>query len=234
MLKNQSIFQNVELHALSESDDLQSVVAVANEHQFRGIVTTHGQLPNLVRCKNKYSDSNIIPIAAIDYPYGCSTLDLRRFAVVTAAEKGAEEIEVAAPYYIIQKCKTGQLSQDIETITNQCDKLGIKFKYVFDRNYLSLNHRQLARILRVFAANRIDTISNGFHMIPEMSIPDSIIDIREFKKKTSCDIKAVISTDDQNELAQFPKAGVDLIGINWQEAASVTYKYQYMMEEQNE
>jgi deoxyribose-phosphate aldolase len=223
----------VDLHALDFTAPLQNVVAIAGEHSFRGIVVTMSALEDLLKEIHRptFGDKRIIPIAAIDYPFGSSSLDVRAYAVHSAHEKGAREIEIVAPYKLIAERNFRRLYDDAQTIMNAAHKIGIAVKYVVDQNSPYIDDGVRTKLCRIITSVRAPIISTSLGFFDrEIDHSDSVLKMRNIKNKTGCDIKAFINPEDVNEFAMYVKAGADIIGLPWKKAVETVCNYQDIME----
>jgi deoxyribose-phosphate aldolase len=222
----------VDLHALELSTPLDAVVSIAGEHGFRGIVVTPGKLASLVKEINKpnYGCQNIIPICAIDYPYGNSSIDVRTYSVTSAKENGAKEIEIVAPYHLIVEKDFRHVYEDIQSILTAAKKYEIAVKYVLDLNSPFIDDAIRTKLCRVMTSTRVPAISTSLGFYDEnIDHGDNILKMRNIKNKVGCTIKTFVRTNDPNSFAMYPKAGVDIIGVDWKKGPFLAHAYEEMV-----
>ncbi len=223
----------VDLHALDDSIPLDMAVAIAAEHGFRGIVVGLNKIEELVKLINNptFGDKSIKPICAIDYPFGSASMDVRIYSIHSAKEKGAKEIEIVAPYSLIYDELFRKVFEDAESIMKAANKLGITVKYVVDRGNPAINDAVQTKLLRMISATKIPVISTslGYYDKSE-GHSDEIIRMRAVKNKTSCQIKVYIPNCGVDDLASYAKAGTDIIGLDWNQAACIVHAYEDMVE----
>lgn len=238
MINDESLGQfdfcdKVDLHALDSSTPLENVVYVAAEHGFRGIVVTLCKIEELVKLINKplIGDKKIIPICAIDYPYGNMSHDVRSYCMHAAKEKGAKEIEIVAPYHFIENKDFKNIFEDAKNIVNLAKKLDLKIKYVLDQNNPKLDDGVKTRIYRILSQCGIEIISTSLGFFDKKDDhSNSILKMRSIKSKINCKIKTFLSTDDAESFALYPKAGADIIGVYWKQAPQLIHAYEDIVE----
>lgn len=228
--------EKVDLHALDFNANLNSVVAVAAEHCFRGIVVTLAKLPELVKEINRpsFGDKQILPIVAIDYPYGNSSVDIRAYSIASAKEKGAKEIEIVAPYPMLAKRDFRGIYEDAQTLVTTAAKYGMSLKYVIDQNSEYIDDSVRTKICRIVSSTRVPMLSTSLGFFDQaVDHSDNIVKMRAMKNKIGCTIKAYIKTGDPNEFALYPKAGADIIGVEWKKGPQIVHAYENMVQKKS-
>lgn len=218
----------VDLHA-SQMSNLRDVVAVANEHAFRGVVVPHNQIESLTKEIQFHENSTVLPIATIDYPFGSLSSDVRTYAIISAANKGAKEVEIVAPTSLILNKELKKLDKDLENIILTCAKVKVGFKYIVDyRQFKAFSASIQSRILRMISTNEVPIVSTslGIWDLSDDVIIDEVMWVKDVKKKTSAKIKTHVQTSDVNKLAQFPKVGSEILGVHWQDAPNIVHRYE--------
>lgn len=227
---------NVDLHALDLQVDLNKVVAIAAEHGFRGIVVTLGRIDELVKAIQKpvFGDERLIPICAIDYPYGSSSTDVRTYSVMSAKEKGAREVEIVIPYHLVVAKDLRAIFNDVQSVMNAAKKSDISVKYVIDQNSHYLDDGARTTLCRVMARAKVPIISTSLGFFDEkINHSDAVIRMRNLKNKVGCGIKVYVGTNDPNELALYPKAGADVIGVNWINGPFLVHAYEDIVQKKS-
>lgn len=222
----------VDIHALEMSAPLQSVVAICSEHSFRGIVVSLNQLDRLVSLINKplVGCKDILPIVALDYPYGNCSIDVRSYMIMSAKEKGAKEVEIVAPYNLILEKDFKRIHEDASGLLTTAKKAGIGIKYVIDQSSKFLEDGIRTRLCRMISSFKMPMISTSLGFFDEnIDHSDSIIKMRSIKSKIPSLVKSYIPTGTADELASYVKAGSDIIGLNWRNAAKIVHSYEYMI-----
>ncbi len=225
--------KKVDLHVLKGNPNIQSVVSIAGEHGFRGIVVTLARLDRLVDAINKpiYGCKDLVPICAIDFPLGESSLDVRNYSIITAKEKGAKEVEVVAPYHLIAEKDFRKVYDDAQALMSQAEKCGISLKYVLDRDSNSIDDSVTARLCRIISSTKIKFVSTSLGFFDKkIDHADNVIKMRNVKSKSGCAIKVFVSSNDASEIASYVKAGADIVGLPWEKATRLVHAYEDLVD----
>lgn len=223
----------VDLHALEPKINLQSIVAVATEHGFRGIVVNPCDLSNLNDELGKIPVEirTVLPITIIDYPFGMMSLDARAYSIQSAKEKGAKEVEIVAPYPLLVRKDFKAILADLQNICNIAKKCDINLKYVLDLNNKEYDDSVIAKMCRIFMSSKINIVSTSLgYFDKNQSNTDLILKMRSIKNKVGCNIKSYISSNDPNDLLSFIKAGSDIIGLKWNKAPFLVHEYEDLVQ----
>lgn len=207
--------RKVDLHALNPNSNLKSVVSVASEHGFRGIVVQSCRAEELVKAIKEYGIRGLIPICVIDYPFGSSSLDVRNYAIGSAKEKGIQEIEIVAPYHLIAQKDFRKVGGDIQAIVNKAKELKINVKYVLDQNCPFVDDTVRSRLCTILKDLKVPILSTsmGFFDSKQSDHADSVIYMRDMKKKSGCQTKVYIGSQRVEDIISYSKAGADIIGL---------------------
>lgn len=217
---------NVEVH-VKPTDKLDNVVAVASEHNFRGIVVDSCKLLELIKSIKK-NGSDIMPICQIDGPEGNSSTDIRAYSILSAKEKGAKEIEIFAPLNFIQNKDFRKIYEDLQNLINVSQKNNIVLKYCLNDMYKSIPDDTKTKLCRSLSAVQVGNLSFNFAKIVDSNHSDNIIKMRFFKNKISSKIKTFIKDASKEDFASYVKAGVDTIGLDWEIAPYLVHAYESM------
>jgi deoxyribose-phosphate aldolase len=225
----------VDLHTLDPYSDLSSLVAIAGEHGFRGISVLSCRLESLIKEINKplYGNKDIIPVSLIDFPFGQSSMASRSYSVLDAKEKGAKEVEVVAPYGLFAEEEFGKIHEDLKNLTTAAAKANVKFRYIIDYKSPYLNDvikTKILKILSIIKPNSVSSASGYFD--GDVDNSDNILFLRNIKTKASCEIKTYLSNIDINDFAVYPKAGVDIVGLDWTEAVNIAHAYEDILQKE--
>lgn len=227
----------VDLHAFELNQNLKPVVALAIEHGFRAIVVPHVRIPDLIAAINtviidKEERSLVIPIAAIDYPFGTLPKDVRSYSIMSARECGAKEVEIVAPYVHLANKSFDKIDDDVKTLQSMASKTGMTLRYVVDQYCDMFDDGVKSRLYRLLAINQVKSvsISLGFYEDEGFDHSDNILKMRHVKNKTAAQIKSFVRTTNPAMFALYPKAGSEIIGVDWQTAPSMVHKYEEMVQ----
>jgi deoxyribose-phosphate aldolase len=223
--------EKVDLHALSPNTNLVSVVSIAAEHGFRGVIVPLGRLDQLIAAIKAYGNKEILPICAIDYPLGASSLDVRNYSIMSAHEKGAREVEIVAPYHFIAEEDFRKVYNDANSVVGTAKKAGMEMKYVLDQNCSYINDKVRSQLARIVSSTRIPIVSTALGFVSDKTDhADNIIKMRNLKSKSGCKIKVYLSTHNVDDIASYVKAGADIIGLEWNKAAYLVHAYEEMVQ----
>lgn len=217
---------NVEIY-VKNNCKLQNVVAVASEHSFKGIVVDSNRIVELVK-ELKNVNSDILPVCSIDAPEGNSSIDIRAYSIVSAKEKGAKEVEIYAPSFLIETRDFRKIYEDLQNCINISSKNNIPFKYIINDMYKTLPDDIKTKICRLFSTINLEYLGFCFSK-QNNNHSDNIIKMRFFKNKVSSKIKTYIKDVSKEDFAAFVKAGVDTIGLDWEIASYLVHAYESMM-----
>jgi len=227
---------NVDLHAIDGNPNLNSVVAVAGEHGFRGIVVQPSRLEDLVAAINKpnFGDKEITAICAIDYPFGVSSMGVRNYMLHDAKEKGAHEVEVVIPYHWVLDKDWKRLYDDAQSLVAISNKLDLSIKYVIDQNASNIDDTVSARLCRIIASTRMPIVSTslGFFDDSKISHADQVIKMRNLKSKAGCAVKVYVRNPSVEVISGFSRGGCDVFGVTWSVAANIVHSYENLLNNQ--
>jgi deoxyribose-phosphate aldolase len=222
----------VDLHALDYHSNLNSVVSIASEHGFRGIVVTPTRLEQLITAIKNYGEKSLVPICAIDFPLGCMSLDVRNYSIMSAKEKGAREVEIVAPYHLISQRDFKKTYQDAQNIVATTKKAGVSLKYVLDQNSPYIDDSIRTKLCRIIDTSKIPIVSTSLGFFDKtIDHADHILKMRGIKSKAGCDLKVFVRSDNPKDIASYVKAGADIVGLKWETAPYLVHAYEKMVQE---
>ncbi len=224
-----SFCEKVDLHVTTDAN-LRSVVAVACEHSFRGIVVGSNKLESLVKIINNHGDKAIKAICMVDYPLGNGSMDIRSYAIISAKEKGAKEVEICAPYDLINEENFQQLLEDGQNLIKISSKYDVPLKYIIDKSRLNCSDETQAKVYKMIGSLKIPCVSTHLdNMRKNHSRSDDIINMRNLKSKISTSVKVFLENCDVEDFSSCAKAGADIIGLDWTLAPNFTHMYEDMV-----
>jgi len=77
--------KNVDIQCLNFTDNLETIVAIASEHGFRGISVPLARIGELSK-SIKASGRDIKAIALVDFPYGDQPTEIRKVGIMSAKQ----------------------------------------------------------------------------------------------------------------------------------------------------
>lgn len=226
----------VDIHAMQINIDAIGLVALAYEHEFRGVVVDITNAEYLCKAiKNSNKDENYTPISicAINYPFGNLTTDIRCYSIMSAKEKGIDEIEIVLPYHLIINKEFNKFDKDIQSVIETCNRADLKFKYVIDPNVEFLDDGSRTRIYKILSSYKLDILSNSlgfFDGAYPIDHSNNILGMRYMKNKVGSKIKCFIGNKISiSTLSLYIKAGADMFGIEWQHSPNIVHEYEYLV-----
>lgn len=230
--KKTDYFRKIDLHALNPNSNLKSVVTIASEHGFRGIMVHPCKAEELVKVIKEYGSNSLIPITVLDYPFGSMSLDIRNYALGSAKERGIKEIEIVAPYPLIAQKEFGKVGRDLEILSAKARELRIGIKYVLDYNCPFVDDTVRSKMCQLLKDYKVPMLSTslGFYDSKTSDHADSVIYMRDMKRKSGCDTKVYIASQKVDDILSYSKAGVDVIGLPWNKAAYLIHEYEELIE----
>lgn len=232
MSEDTNIIKNIDLHALDYYANPKDVVSIAAEHGFRGIVTTQGMIDKYSKLINRsgVGDKNIIPICAIDFPFGSLSTDVRTYSILAAKEKGAKEVEIVAPYHLFCRQYLPDIKKDLDNLVYMAKKVEITLKYVIDGNSMFMSDYVQKRVIDMLTKVTPDYVSTSLGFYDDFegySHEDSILFSRTLHKKYKLNVKMYGRNVNSEYLNLYKKAGVSIIGLDWNKAVYAAYDYNH-------
>ncbi len=119
--------------------------------------------PEPVRlCKELLKDSGVRVGAAVGFPLGQNTVDVKVFETEKAIEDGADEIDYVVNIGRLRSGEYGYVEDEMRLIVQACKRAGVTSKVIFENCYLSEREkRELCRIALKVGPDYIKT-STGF------------------------------------------------------------------------
>lgn len=225
----------VDLVSTSPSDNLEHIAAIAEEHNFRGIVVPLYRVPELDKIREGSEGAEYKIIAAADFPYGTSPEYVRKHMCIYASECGAEEIEICCPYALVKNKDISGINRDLKTIIATSKKLEIVPRIAIDTGpHFFSDDVSKTRLFKVLHANKIENIMFYNSNTPngEVNHSTNIIEMRELKLGRYSVMKAQLTDVDLDVLCMYPKAGAKLLGLNWRKASNLVHGYENIIQAQ--
>jgi deoxyribose-phosphate aldolase len=231
MVENEEDFNYckfIDVHIFNSNVSMKHAAMISVEHGFRGIVTNLVNIDHLSKEINNISDSDILPICIIDYPFGSSSLDVRNYSILSAKEKGAKEVEIVAPYDLILDQDFHAVSNDLKSLLNAANKANIGIKYVIDYSNKLIDDNTRLRMSRILSSIKTPLVSTSLGFYDKIiNHSDNIIKIRDLKSRGRCKTKIYIPGEITPEnIATYAKAGTDIIGLDIEVAPNLVHAYQ--------
>ena len=153
------LFDHTFLKAYAKRSDFEKLCAEAKQYHFKMVAINSYPVP---LCKKLLEGTDIHIGAAISFPLGQTSIEVKCFETKKAIEEGADEID-----YVLNvgKLKDGDLQyieEEMKAITDICHQNKILVKVIFENCYLSKEEiKQAALIAKKVKPDFIKT-STGF------------------------------------------------------------------------
>lgn len=220
---------HVDLHMLfssGEKSSIRNAVAIGTEHNFRGIIVLPNKIQELSEEIKKNANSELLPIAMIDYPFGASTLDVRNYNIISAKEKGTKEVEIIAPYHFLAEKNFAAFEHDMKATTMTAAKHQIKIKYVIDLSVKFFKEDILSRIARIANSCGVFLSTSTGFFDDKINHSNLILKIRAIKNKADVRIKSYINTDNIEIISSYNKAGIEVMGLDIKNAPKLVHEFE--------
>lgn len=212
------LFDHTILKPSTTEAELKRVCEDAVKYGFCSVAVNTGMVS---KCAEFLKDSGVLVDAAVGFPLGITTVEVKALETEQAIKDGAGEID-----YVINigKMKQGDveyIKREMELIVSICRKNGVTSKVIFENCYLTDDEKiALCRIATEVKPNFIKT-STGFG--PSSATID---DVRLMKKHVSDDVKvkAAGGVRTLNDCLAMIEAGAERIGCSNSCAIADEYK----------
>lgn len=212
------LFDHTILKPSTTEAELKRVCEDAVKYGFCSVAVNTGMVS---KCAEFLKDSGVLVDAAVGFPLGITTVEVKALETEQAIKDGAGEID-----YVINigKMKQGDveyIKREMELIVSICRKNGVTSKVIFENCYLTDDEKiSLCRIATEVKPNFIKT-STGFG--PSSATVD---DVRLMKKHISNDVKvkAAGGVRTLNDCLAMIEAGAERIGCSNSCAIADEYK----------
>lgn len=182
----------------------------------------------------EHSEKKTLLVAAIDYPFGSSSTDVRVYGIHSAKERGAQEVEVMVPYALVLSNDTKALSDDMLNVLAAAQKADIALRYVVDINSPHIDEAARNKLIRLMGANKVQTVSISLGFFDtKVNHSETVLKMRNIKNKSGCLIKAFVRTNSSTDFALYPRAGADMMGVDWKIAPFLAHAYEDMVQKKS-
>lgn len=154
-----AIFDHTLLRASASLSELAQLCAEARQYGF-GMVAINSA--PVAFCRGQLEGSPVHVGAAISFPLGQTTLDVKLFETEKAIRDGADEIDYVTDLTHVKEGDWNAVEEEMKRITRMCREAGVISKVIFENCYLTRDEiRRLAQIAREVEPDFIKT-STGF------------------------------------------------------------------------
>ena len=152
-------FDHSLLKAFSTDDDLIQLCKEAKE--IGAAMVAINSYP-VKLCKEYLKDTDVHVGAAISFPLGQTTIEVKAFETKVAIEEGADEIDYVVNIGKVKKHEYDYIEEEMKVIVEICRKANVISKVIFENCYLTKDEiKQLALIAKKVKPDFIKT-STGF------------------------------------------------------------------------
>ena len=152
-------FDHTLLKAYASSQDFQAFCATSAAYGFKMVAIN----PAPVRlCKELLKDTDVHVGAAVGFPLGQNTTDVKCFEAQQAISEGADEIDYVINITHLKDKQYDAVAREMEQIVSICRKAHVVSKVIFENCYLTEEEKKdMCRIAREVHPDFIKT-STGF------------------------------------------------------------------------
>lgn len=152
-------FDHTQLRAYAQRKDFETLCAEAKQYGF-AMVAIHPAPVAL--CKALLTGTSVHVGAAVGFPLGQNTIDVKKFETMDAISHGADEIDYVINITQLKEKNYDYLAREMDEIVRQCRGAHVVSKVIFENCYLTdAEKRSLCSIAREVRPDYIKT-STGF------------------------------------------------------------------------
>ncbi len=212
------IFDHTILKPSTTEEQLKKVCDDAIKYGFCSVAVNTGMVK---KCAEFLNDSGVLVDAAVGFPLGITTVEVKAFETEQAIENGADEIDYVINIGKIKQGDTDYIRSEMKTIIDICRKHGVTSKVIFENCYLTDEEKtELCKIAKEIKPDFIKT-STGFG--PSSA---TVHDVKLMKDAVGSDVK-VKAAGGVRTLADclaMIEAGAERIGCSNSPAIADEYK----------
>lgn len=212
------IFDHTILKPSTTEEQLKKVCDDAIKYGFCSVAVNTGMVK---KCAEFLNNSGVLVDAAVGFPLGITTVEVKAFETEQAIENGADEIDYVINIGKIKQGDTDYIRSEMKTITDICRKHGVTSKVIFENCYLTDEEKtELCKIAKEIKPDFIKT-STGFG--PSSA---TVHDVKLMKDAVGSDVK-VKAAGGVRTLADclaMIEAGAERIGCSNSPAIADEYK----------
>lgn len=214
-------FDHTCLKAFATEEDFKKLCQESKEYGFKMVAINSYPV---ALCKEFLKGTPVHVGAAISFPLGQTTIEVKAFETEQAIKEGADEIDYVVNVGKVKEQNFDYIQKEMETIVAICRKHSVTSKVIFENCYLTKEEiRKLAEIALEVRPDFIKT-STGFGtggaLLEDVQLMKSVVgDI--VKVKASGGIKTL------EQCLALIEAGAERIGSSSSIAIVEAYKEQY-------
>lgn len=153
------MFDHTLLKPFANDDDLKKLCQEAIDNNFAMVAINSSPVK---LCKNYLRGTNVHVGAAISFPLGQTTIDVKVFETKTAISEGADEIDYVINIREVKNNNFSYIEKEMQSIIDICKKYNVISKVIFENCYLEKDEiKKVAEIAKKIKPDFIKT-STGF------------------------------------------------------------------------
>ncbi len=147
------------LQAYATDEDMKRICDEAKEYNFKMVAVNSCQTK---RCKEYLKGTDVHVGAAIGFPLGQTTIEVKTFETKDAIENGADEIDYVINITELKAKNYDYLKKEMESIVGECRKHNVVSKVIIETCYLTKDEiKKMAEIAKEVKPDFVKT-STGF------------------------------------------------------------------------
>lgn len=152
-------FDHTQLRAYAQRKDFETLCAEAKQYGFAMVAINPAPV---ALCKELLAGTSIHVGAAVGFPLGQNTIDVKKFETEDAISHGADEIDYVINITQLKEKNYDDLAREMDEIVRLCRSAHVVSKVIFENCYLTdAEKRSLCSIAREVRPDYIKT-STGF------------------------------------------------------------------------
>lgn len=153
------MIDHTNLHAFATHEDMKKLCDEAIQYGFAMVAVNSGQTK---RCAEFLKDSEVHVGAAIGFPLGQQTIEVKVYEAKNAIANGADEIDYVINITEVKEKNYQHIQREMEEMVSLCREKNVISKVIFENCYLEKDEIvMLAKIAKIVEPDYIKT-STGF------------------------------------------------------------------------
>lgn len=154
-----NMFDHTCLKAFASREDLKKLCDEAKENGFKMVAINSSPVGY---CKSLLKDTPVHVGAAISFPLGQTTIEVKCFETQNAIDNGADEIDYVINVGELKNGNYAYIEEEMQRITDICKKAGVLVKVIFENCYLE--KEEIVKVAEIAKKVKPDFIktSTGF------------------------------------------------------------------------
>ena len=219
MKKNfNKFFDHTVLKASTTDTQLRKVCDDATKYGFCSVAVNTGMVK---KCAEYLKGSGVLTDAAVGFPLGITTIEVKAFEAEEAIKNGAGEIDYVINIGKVKEGNFEYIKNEMETMVSLCRKYGVTSKVIFENCYL--NDEEKILLCKIAKDVRPDFIKTSTGFGPSSATVDDVKLMKEYVGD-NVKVKAAGGIRDLNTCLAMINAGAQRIGCSNSTAIADEYK----------